>query len=848
MLLEASYFDLKEQANADKRSLSNYVLLILYKKYKAIFSQNIRKSNNIPMQLSLFDKRSVPLGIYGTFFPNHKEAVHRWYPYIEGFSSGFASSIFSEFASPNYRIYDPFAGTGTAITVAASNGMHAFYSEINPFMQLVIECKTTVLREVSNRISDLNKYFNALEQCSRDNSPTEDEAISYQNEAFGDRKYFIGKRLVEIIAIKRAISLVKTPHPALLCLARLALGSIAVASSEMRRAADLRRRTPKEQLSENYSVSDTFHEKLKQIQNDINEAYYNLPEVTCLSDSALTTPEHENYIDIMLTSPPYLNGTNYFRNTKLELWLTGYINHQKDLADFRAKAMAAGINNISKRGRMPEKIPIVEKYAKKLDTLAYDKRIPELVRRYFSDSKTWLKNVFQLLKPEGIAIVDIGDSCFAGIHIPTHDILNSIAEECNFINIERRHVRNRKSKNGTDLEQVLLFFKKTKIDKMVRKSADLGKDKYKQKATQFSNSLPHLEKPYASRNWGHGLHSLCSYQGKLKPAIAHFLVERFTSPGDKVLDPLAGSGTIPLESFLQGRIAFGNDLQELGFILTRAKTERGKTQDVLNLFNNMMDYVENEKDKQDLEKYADFGFNGSLSQYFHTETFKEILAARNYIKHNPCNNWNQAIVYSSIIHILHGNRPYALSRRSHPVTPFKPSGLIEYRAMKPRLIDKVKRTVSLSIPQNVISGKATQLPFSDLPYERDIDVVITSPPFFASTRFYIANWMRLWFAGWEPNDFSSRAKEFLEYEQMQSMDIYFKFYEKCAQWIRTGGKLIMHTGLNSKCNMKEELISRIIPEFELVYSFDENVKGREKFGIRDQGATTVHQYIFLRRK
>jgi len=80
------------------------------------------------------------------------------------------------------------------------------------------------------------------------------------------------------------------------------------------------------------------------------------------------------------------------------------------------------------------------------------------------------------------------------------------------------------------------------------------------------------------------------------------------------------------------------------------------------------------------------------------------------------------------------------------------------------------------------------------------------------------------------------------------MDIYYKFFEKCAQWLRKGGTLIMHTGRNSKCNMMDELTARITSEFELVYSFDENVKGREKFGIRDQGATTAHQYLFLRRK
>lgn len=69
-------------------------------------------------------------------------------------------------------------------------------------------------------------------------------------------------------------------------------------------------------------------------------------------------------------------------------------------------------------------------------------------------------------------------------------------------------------------------------------------------AHAFEQELPYREPPYNSRNWGHGLHSLCSYQGKLKPAIAHFLVKNFSSPGETILDPMSGSGSIPLEALL----------------------------------------------------------------------------------------------------------------------------------------------------------------------------------------------------------------------------------------------------------------------------------------------------------
>jgi hypothetical protein len=52
------------------------------------------------------------------------------------------------------------------------------------------------------------------------------------------------------------------------------------------------------------------------------------------------------------------------------------------------------------------------------------------------------------------------------------------------------------------------------------------------------------------------------------------------------------------------------------------------------------------------------------------------------------------MVPACLLHILQGNRPYALSRRSHPITPFAPTGPAEYRPLLPRLREKVARSLA----------------------------------------------------------------------------------------------------------------------------------------------------------
>ena len=65
------------------------------------------------------------------------------------------------------------------------------------------------------------------------------------------------------------------------------------------------------------------------------------------------------------------------------------------------------------------------------------------------------------------------------------------------------------------------------------------------------------------------LHQLSPYIGKIKSSIAGQLVDRFSKPGDLVVDPFAGAGTIPFEAALRGRRAFGADVSPYARILSR---------------------------------------------------------------------------------------------------------------------------------------------------------------------------------------------------------------------------------------------------------------------------------------
>lgn len=85
----------------------------------------------------------------GTFALNKSEAIHRWYSYLEGYSSCLIDDIIQEIGTDNiHAIYDPFCGTGTTSLVASSYGIKSYYSETNPFMREVIEAKTNCVKRL----------------------------------------------------------------------------------------------------------------------------------------------------------------------------------------------------------------------------------------------------------------------------------------------------------------------------------------------------------------------------------------------------------------------------------------------------------------------------------------------------------------------------------------------------------------------------------------------------------------------------------------------------------------------------------------------------------------------------
>lgn len=783
-----------------------------------------------------------------TYAGARTDPVHRWFAYPEAFSPEYVRWALQSFAPEARTVLDPFAGMGTTPTTASAMGLDAFYCELNPLLQRLIDAKTlfgSLPRRERTRLvhvlADAPRVVGNLLE-----SPADEGLRLAYAKLFGSSTYFAPDTYEAVLRARRGLDRLEASDPILAMLVSIGLLASLVPSSLLIRRGDLRYRTERDKGPSGFA--DLMVTRLVEIAESFREpeeADIRTRPVFLAANALSLRRLPRSSMQAVMTSPPYLNGTNYSRNTKLELWFLRAFRTADDVKDIRRQSITAGINDVvgPPSGDDLALPASVHRLVQDLAASAYDQRIPKLVLRYFLGMRLVAEGIREQLVEGGRLLVDIGDSKYGPVAVRTDQLLAEVIESVGFNVHGTYEVRKRASRDGSPLRQVLI------VAELLNSTTDRpAKPGWFNSWRRFKAEVPYREHPMSKRNWGHPRHSLCSFQGKLKPSLAQGLVSTFVPTGGAVLDPFGGTGTIALEAALSGRRSTSIDISPAAHWVAKAKLGQYDGHLIEATIERLGTLISSyAPSASELAEADAVRFNGRLADYFHPKTFREVLAARRFFAQEPPSNASEALVLASLLHILHGNRPYALSRRSHPITPFAPSGPSEYRPLVPRLWDKVSRSVAAAIPGDFIEGQAL-LQDATQPWSADVgevDAVITSPPFFSSTRFYSANWMRLWFSGWASDQFRSEPRRFVEHRQLGGMGVYEPVLRQAREHLRANGVVVLHLGVSHKMDMADALVAVARPWFKLLDRFDEDVNHIESHGIRDKGTVNGHSVVVL---
>ncbi|MCS7134123.1 MAG: site-specific DNA-methyltransferase [Candidatus Caldarchaeum sp.] len=294
------------------------------------------------------------------------------------------------------------------------------------------------------------------------------------------------------------------------------------------------------------------------------------------------------------------------------------------------------------------------------------------------------------------------------------------------------------------------------------------------------------------RNWGNSLHRIMSRTGSFPPALARWVVEKFSERGDVVLDPFSGKGTAPLEACLTGRVGVGNDLAPEAYVVTRAKVNPVSLKEVRS-------WLEHAAKVMRPDAVSVYDAEENVRVFYHPQTLKQILAIREVLFESDDDVSN--FVKACMLGILHGSSEISLSvpcSHSFSMAPDYLRRYVERHGLKrpvrnvlASLMKKAEAVLADGLPPvrgAAFNTDALRLPFAD----ESVDLVVTSPPYFNLQTYAWDNWLRLWFLGY---DYRVVGKRLFG---TQSVPRYVSFMEKALREmfrvLRFGGFCVLVVG------------------------------------------------------
>lgn len=375
------------------------------------------------------------------FAVNKSTPVHRWVPWIAGFASDFVSGAIKRYVPGPGVVLDPFAGVGTTLVEALLQGKTPIGFEINPYAALA--CRVKVHAHLIDAC-ELRLAIAAFVRYCTEHEHADTEPKSTPPPGFkGRAEFYSPKVLRKVLTVQDYIATL--PDGEMRDIFRIAFASTMVRYSNYSYEPSLGRRVSagKPDILD-WPVAETVAEKLNDMACDILWLQARVaPDAApgrVVHDSFFRCEEHlpPDTIDLIVTSPPYLNNYHYNRNTRPHLYWLGYAQSPKDLG-----ALEQG--NFGKYWQTVRELDCVEleftlphselsgKIAD-LRGIKTDRGIyggngwANYAASYFNDCARFARGIRHALKPGGTALVVIGNSILQGLMIHTDRHFAEIAE------------------------------------------------------------------------------------------------------------------------------------------------------------------------------------------------------------------------------------------------------------------------------------------------------------------------------------------------------------------------------------------------------------------------------------
>lgn len=387
------------------------------------------------------------------FNKNKQEPFHRWYSFVEGYSKEFIQSIISEIGKDELKCLEPFSGSGTTALELQNIGISCISFEINPLMFLIGKVKLDKTYKVNEAeawfeyIVDNRDGYKILELTSEFNTLYQDdktEKWNYNKE--------VGIAIEKLKSTINSIACNKYKE-----LFTVALAAILLDVSNLYRNGKCLsyKKDWKNRVLCQQDVFDRFDSKvrneliydIRDLEECKNKEQISNKELLFNEDSrkAIDTIVEDNSIDLVITSPPYLNSRDYTDTYMLELKTLGFTQNVEEIRNLRQRTLRSHVqikwddNATIQNVLLNDTLQSLQEAS--LGEKVWNNSIIDMVRLYFVDMQTIFSALYRKIKVGGRIYFNVSNSAYFNILINTLEICASIAEQSGFKVLEIRKAR-----------------------------------------------------------------------------------------------------------------------------------------------------------------------------------------------------------------------------------------------------------------------------------------------------------------------------------------------------------------------------------------------------------------------
>jgi len=391
------------------------------------------------------------------FDKNKNVFVHRWYPFVEGYSKEFIEDILGELPFVPTCALEPFCGSGTTPVELQNHGIKCYSFEVSPFMHLLSTVKlgrkynvdtfTYYVKAVTKKLSRTSRNIRKIESLPFGDTIVKKEQSKKWN--------FHDTAIDGILDVRHAIRTI-VDNDDYKNLFTIALASIIIQASNMFRNGKCLsyKKGWETRIFSRKDIHNFFLDRLNSIfTEDIRIISKQSPsvqnsEICYLGDvrkNIQQVPDGE--VDLIITSPPYLNSRDYTDIYMLELKVLQLINSYEELRELRKNTLRSHVQvpygKVLPIANERLKNSLLEMSNKELNTWNTD--ITNMICAYFEDMQFLFSEFAKKMHRGGVIYFNVANSAYYGVEVPVDYIIADIAESCGFKVREIRKARDLKT-------------------------------------------------------------------------------------------------------------------------------------------------------------------------------------------------------------------------------------------------------------------------------------------------------------------------------------------------------------------------------------------------------------------